>query len=75
MVLCRDPKGKYADTVFSDTDVTATANEIVPRHATRFSIEITNRESKQLLGAENPQCRNENSVIRTPMLAYSAYPS
>ncbi len=73
VVLCRDPSGKYADTVFFDTDVTASAKDIVERYAARFSIEITNRETKQLLGAENPQCRKQNSVIRTPMFAYWAY--
>ncbi len=73
VVLCRDPSGKYADTVFFDTDVTASAKDIVERYAARFSIEITNRETKQLLGAENPQCRKQNSVIRAPMFAYWAY--
>jgi hypothetical protein len=73
VVLCRDPKGKYADTVFFDTDLTASAQDIVARYAARWSIEITNRETKQLLGAEDPQCRNQNSVIRAPMFAYWAY--
>ena len=73
VVLCRDPKGKYADTVFFETDRTASTKDIVTRYAARWSIEITNRETKQLLGAEDPQCRKENSVIRTPMFAYWAY--
>ena len=73
VVLCRDPDGKYADTVFFDTDVTASAKGIVERYAARWSIEITNRETKQLLGAADPQCRKENSVIRAPMFAYWAY--
>lgn len=73
IVLCRDPTGKYANTVLFDTDVTASAKEIVERYAARFSIEITNRETKQLLGAEDPQCRKHNSVIRAPMFAYWAY--
>ena len=73
VVLCRDPDRKYADTVFFDTDVAASAKDIVARYAARWSIEITNRETKQLLGAADPQCRKENSVIRTPMFAYWAY--
>jgi hypothetical protein len=73
VVLCRDPAGKYGDTVFFDTDVTASAKDIVERYAARWSIEITNRETKQLLGAADPQCRKELSVIRAPMFAYWAY--
>jgi DDE superfamily endonuclease len=73
VVLCRDPKGKYADTVFFDTDLTASAKEVVERYGARWSIEITNRETKQLLGADEPQCRHEKSVIRAPMFAYWSY--
>lgn len=73
VVLCRDPNGKYADTVFFDTDVTASAKDIIERYAKRWSIEMTNRETKQLLGAADPQCRKEDSVIRAPMFAYWAY--
>jgi hypothetical protein len=73
VVLCRDPKGQYADTVFFDTDLTASAEEVVERYGARWSIEITNRETKQLLGADEPQCRREKSVIRAPMFAYWSY--
>ena len=73
VVLCRDPAGKYADTVFFDTDSTASAKDIVERYGSRWSIEITNRETKQLLGSADPQCRKENCVIRAPMFAYWAY--
>ena len=73
VVLCRDPEGKHSDTVFFDTDVTASAQDIVQRYAARWSIEVTNRETKQLLGAADPQCRKESSVIRAPMFAYWAY--
>ncbi len=73
VVLCRDPKGKYPDTVLFDTDVTATAKDFEGRYASRWSIEITNSETKQLLGADDPQCRKESSVIRAPMFAYWAY--
>jgi DDE superfamily endonuclease len=73
VVLCRDPRGKHPDAVFFDTDPTASAVQIVERYAARWSIEMTNRETKQLLGAAEPQCRKENSVIRAPMFAYWAY--
>jgi hypothetical protein len=73
IVLCRDPSRRYRDTVFFDTDPNASAAEIIGRYATRWSIEVTIRETKQLLGAADPQCRCENSVTRTPMFAYWAY--
>lgn len=72
-VLCHDPSGKHADSVFFDTDLTASAEEIIARYAMRWSIEVTNRETKQLLGAADPQCRSEQSVLRAPMFAYWAY--
>jgi hypothetical protein len=73
LVLSRDPTGKCKDTVFFDTDPLATAGEIIERYAERWSIEVTNCETKHLLGAAEPQCRKENSVNRAPMFAYWAY--
>lgn len=73
VVLCRDPEGKHGDCVFFDTDVTSSAADIIGRYAARWSIEVTNRETKQLLGSADPQCRKEISVIRSPLFAYWAY--
>jgi hypothetical protein len=73
VVLCRDPNGHYRDTVFFDTDVTAMPKDIIGRYSRRWSIEVTNRETKQILGAADPQCRKEGSVFRAPMFAYWAY--
>jgi hypothetical protein len=73
VVLCHDPAGHHADMVFFDTDPAARPQEIIERYAARWSIEVTNRETKNLLGAAEPQCRKENSVIRAPMFAYWAY--
>jgi len=72
-VLCHDPSGTHADSVFFDTDLQLSPEEIVCHYTARCSIEITNRETKQLLGAAHPQCRREESVIRAPMFAYWAY--
>lgn len=72
-VLSRDLSGTYADTVFVDTDLCATAEEVIGRYAARSSIEVTNRETKELLGAADPQCRSESSVARAPLFAYWAY--
>jgi len=72
-VLSHDPSGTHNDAVFFDTDVEASPAEIVMRYAARWSIEVTNRETKQLLGVQGPQCRAEQSVIRAPLFAYWAY--
>ena len=73
VVLCHDPVGHHADMIFFDTDPQARPQDIIERYAARWSIEVTNRETKNLLGTAEPQCRQENSVIRAPMFAYWAY--
>ncbi len=73
VVLCRDPRGRYEDGVLFDTDVHAQPAQTIERYAARWSIEVTNREVKQLLGAEDPQCRTELAVMRSPLFAYWAY--
>jgi hypothetical protein len=73
VALCHDPAGHHADMIFFDTDSQARPQEIIQRYAAHWSIEVTNRETKNLLGAAEPQCRRENSVIRAPMFSYWAY--
>ena len=73
LVLVRGPRASQPDTVFLETDRTCTAREVIERYAARWSIEITNREVKHLLGSADPQCRTENSVLRAPMIAHWAY--
>lgn len=73
IVLVRDPDGDYPDTVLFDTDINARDQETVNRFSHRWSIEITNRETKHLLGSADPQCRCENSVTRAPLMAYWSY--
>lgn len=73
VVLVRDPCGKYPDTAFFDTDREASDQEIVERYSHRWSTEITNRETKSLLGSADPQCRREQSVTRAALIAYWAY--
>jgi hypothetical protein len=72
-VLSHDLSGTYGDTVFVDTDLAATSEEIIGRYSARSSIEVTIRESKELLGAAHPQCRKEGSVARAPLFAYWTY--
>ncbi len=73
IVMVRDPGGKYPDTVFFDTDTAASDAETIQRFSHRWSIEITNRETKGLLGSADPQCRCEKSVTRAPLMAYWSY--
>jgi len=73
MVLVRDPCGKYPNTAFFDTDRQASDHQVIERFSHRWSTEITNRETKSLLGSDDPQCRRENSVTRSALMAYWAY--
>ena len=73
IVLVRDPKGKHDDCVFFDTDSDRPAEAILSTYSGRWSVEMTIRETKNLLGSADPQCRSEKSVFRTPMIAYWAY--
>jgi len=73
VVLVRDPCGKYPDTAFFDTDREASDQEVVERYSHRWSTEITNRETKSLLGSTDPQCRRERPVTRAALIAYWAY--
>lgn len=73
VVLSRDPSGKHSDCVFLDTEQGAPAGEILSPYCARWSMEITIRETKGLLGSADPQCRSEQAVIRAPMIAYWAY--
>jgi DDE superfamily endonuclease len=73
IVLVRDPAGKYPDTAFFDTDTAASDQQTIQRFTHRWSIEITNRETKSLLGSADAQCRLETSVTRAPLVAYWSY--
>lgn len=70
IVLSHDVSGTYSDTVFVDTDRSTTSPEVIGRYEVRSSIEVTHHETKELLGAADPQCRSEQSVVRTPLFAY-----
>jgi len=73
VVLSHDLSGTYTDTVFVDTDLAASPHEVIGRYEARSSIEVTHHETKELLGAADPQCRTEQSAARTPLFAYWAY--
>lgn len=73
VVLVRDPAGKYPAMAFFDTDTGASDKETIQRYTHRWSMEITNRETKGLLGSADAQCRSKESVLRAPLMAYWSY--
>jgi hypothetical protein len=56
LVIVRDPEGHQPDDFFVTTDADATPGKVASRYAGRWSIECMNRDVKQVLGAEDPQC-------------------
>lgn len=73
IVMVQNPGCKYPDTVFFDTDTAASDEDTIHRFSHRWSIEITNRETKSLPGSADPQCRRKQSVTRAPLMAYWSY--
>jgi hypothetical protein len=73
MTLVWDSDEEFPNTILFDTDIDATSEHMIDRFGHRWSIEITNREVKQLLGSADPQCRCEKSVTRAPLMAYWSY--
>jgi hypothetical protein len=55
LVISRDPRGREKDDFFFTTDVTLTAAEVVGGYAGRWCIEETIKNTKQHLGAQQPQ--------------------
>ncbi|MEI7687201.1 MAG: hypothetical protein WCL32_19460 [Planctomycetota bacterium] len=67
-------KGGRGQEAFYSTCSTATPDQVVVWYAMRWSVEVTNRDSKQNLGFEEPQSWTRRSVERTApvvMLLYS----
>lgn len=56
LVIVRDPYGKQPDDFFFSTDVAMAPAAVASTYAGRWSIEDTNRNVKQCLGGEDPQC-------------------
>lgn len=69
LVIVRDPDGVEPDDFFFTTDLTATGAEVAARYAGRWSIEVTFRDAKQDLGAQNPQCWKRQGPERAAALS------
>jgi hypothetical protein len=75
LVIVRDPAGIMHDDFFVTDDEDATDAEIVARYSARWAIEVTNREVKQCLGAEDPQSwkyRGPERAAHLSLWLYSA---
>lgn len=57
LVIVRDPDGKQPDDFFFSTDLAMAPETVASTYAGRWSIEDANRNVKQHLGGEDPQCR------------------
>jgi hypothetical protein len=73
LVIVRDPDGREKDDYFFTTDLTACALDIPDHYGGRWSIEVTFRDVKQLLGAQEPQCWADQGPERAAALAYWLY--
>jgi hypothetical protein len=73
LVIVRDPNGIMHDDFFVTDDEEATDAEIVTRYSGRWAIEVTNREVKQCLGAEDPQSWKYDGPERAANLSLWLY--
>src|SRR6188474_1375231 len=73
IVLTRDAKGKRPDQMFYCTNLDWNARTILSHYASRWAIEVTFENSKQLLGLEDPANRTELAVRRTAPMALVLY--
>lgn len=70
LVIVRDPDGREKDDYFFTTDLQACALDVPDHYGGRWSIEVTFRDAKQLLGAQEPQCWAEQGPEQAAALAY-----
>lgn len=73
IVLVRDAEGKRPDQMFYCTNLKWSVRDILSRYASRWAIEVTFENSKQLLGLEDPANRTEQAVRRTAPMALVLY--
>jgi len=69
IVLVRDVLGQRPDQMFYCTRLDWNARKILSTYASRWSIEVTFENSKQLLGLGDPANRKEKAVHRTAPMA------
>lgn len=73
LVVVRDPHGVEHDDFFFTTDLHASPADVASQYAGRWSIEDTFRNTKQFLGAEDPQCWSGDGPERAAALSFWIY--
>ena len=73
LVISRDPTGKEKDDFFFTTDTTLTAAEVIGGFAGRWSIEDTFKNTKQLIGGQQPQTWKRKGPERAAALSLWLY--
>ncbi len=73
LVIVRDPTRKMHDDFFVTTDLDASPAWVASHYAGRWCIECVNREVKQVIGAEDPQCWKYNGPERAASLSLWLY--
>lgn len=73
LVLCRDPQGRQKDDFFFTTDLSLPPAEIVSGYAGRWCIEETIKNTKQHLGAQQPQTWTRRGPERAAVIGLLLY--
>ena len=73
LVVSRDPNGKEKDEFFFTTDVTMDPAEVLGCYADRWAIEDTFKNTKQLLGGQQPQTYKGKGPERAAGLSLLLY--
>jgi hypothetical protein len=73
LVLSRDPKGKEKDDFFFTTDVAMAPAEVLACYADRWAIEDAFKNTKQLLGGQQPQTYKAKGPERAAGLSLWLY--
>jgi len=69
LVVCRDPAGRGKDDFLVSTDTCLSGAELVSRFAGRWCIEETFKNTKQLLGGQEPQTFKRQGPERAAALS------
>lgn len=72
-VLTRDVAGDRPTQIFYSTNLKLDAQQVLSHYASRWSIEVTHHDAKQLLGLDDPANRVPLAVQRTAPMAMFLY--
>jgi hypothetical protein len=73
LVLCRDPEGREKDDFFFTTDVTMDVKTVLECYGDRWDIEDTFKNTKQLLGGQEPQTWKRQGPERAAAMSLWLY--